>query len=910
MNRRCFNVGAVVLLCVLLLSSTSGVFAQRFVDVQAGYGTLQAAISADSANRVANPNTVYRVHRGTADSVYYLTSTLTNWGSMPLRIEAVGTGALPTFICATLSDGSVISPMISAKANFSLKGVYLNGTNTLGAIVDRVVRIQASPVRVDFDSCQMNWSSQSFIRVDNTNARIFLKNCRVGNIYSDWANARGVDNRGITIDTLSMVGCSFYRLAFRVYRDGGGILTYGYFDHNTFTEVADAILGLGSTKSITYTNNLAVNCGFLGKGKSSNLRLLTMTPLPSGQSAYVANNVFYSDSTALLAAYRAVSDSIVAMPLFADTLAAFINAAGLSDKNIVSPVTFTMAPNNIVKAIKLDSIARWYWRNQPTSTTDASILKVDSIKYLNLAYNTSAPAYTFGSDGKPAGATEWFGSAVGGSGITSNGTGGGLWNAPSTWAGGVVPTGSETITIAATDSIVYNVPVSITGTLVKKSTKRDSIGTGGSITFANGGTYQHDVNAGYIPTATWATGSTYLLTGFAGNKPQNGNQNFYNVTFNLTSAYAAAADLGWANNIIGGTLRATNTNSTQVRLTSPTAVTHGPAPITVTINGDFIVDSTSSVGLNGSSTADTAYMIIKGNIVSRGTVSMGGSGLINNWYVQGNISLLGGSFITNSAAPADTLILNGTKKQTFVTTLASMTQVRTLVRTGAIVDLDTNRLGSHSQQAFILEPEATVITAHPLGLVGNINTSAAKILSKSASFVYDGIVAQADTLLPDTVKSLTINNPAGFTLSRKTVVTGVLTLQAGQLDNSVNAVLIAPGGSVVKTGGSTKVGVPGWPITSVDSQDGSVPRTFDLAQNYPNPFNPSTTIQYSIPKATHVTVRVYNLLGEEIETLVDQSQTAGSYSLRFDASRLASGMYFYQLKTAEFVSTKKMILTK
>jgi hypothetical protein len=106
------------------------------------------------------------------------------------------------------------------------------------------------------------------------------------------------------------------------------------------------------------------------------------------------------------------------------------------------------------------------------------------------------------------------------------------------------------------------------------------------------------------------------------------------------------------------------------------------------------------------------------------------------------------------------------------------------------------------------------------------------------------------------------------------------------------------------------VPIPGWPATSVDSQDGSMPEVFSLAQNYPNPFNPSTTIQYSIAAATHVTLKVYNLLGEEVMTLLDQSQRAGSYSIRFDASRLSSGMYFYQLKTAEYVSTKKMILIK
>jgi hypothetical protein len=394
-----------------MLLNASGAYAQRYVDIPAGFGTVNTVIAADSANRAANPNTIYRVHRGTADSVYYLTKTLTGWGSMPLRIQSTGTGSLPAFILTTLSDGSAISPMISAKADFSIKGVALNGVNTLGAIVDRVVRIQASPVRVEFDSCQVNMASQSFIRVDNTNARIFIKNCRISNVYSDWANARVIDNRGITIDTLSMTGSSVYRVAYRVYRDGGGILTYGFFNHNTFTEIADAILGLGSTKNITFTNNLAVNCGFLGRGVSSAGRLISLTPVPSGQTAYVANNVFYSDSVSLLAAYKSISDTIKTVPFFADTLTTFMNAAGTAASNIISPVSFTMAPGNIVKAIKLDSIARWYWRNP--GTLDASIIKVDSIKYVNLAYNTTAPAYSYGTDKKPAGAPEWFGIVLG-----------------------------------------------------------------------------------------------------------------------------------------------------------------------------------------------------------------------------------------------------------------------------------------------------------------------------------------------------------------------------------------------------------------------------------------------------------------------------------------------------------------
>ena len=410
MKKKCSNVGVVILVLSLTLMSTTAIYAQRFVDVPAGYGTLQSIIAADSANRVANPNTVYLVHRGNADSVYYLTSTLTNWGSMPLQIISVGAGAIPRFILTTLSDGSAISPMISARANLTLKGVFLDGLNTLGVTVDRVVRVQGDSVRVVLDSVQLNLSTQSFVRVDNTKARIYLKDCRVSNVFSDWANARGVDNRGVTIDTLSVVGCSFYRLGFRVYRDGGGILKYGYFDHNTIVEMGNSILGLGSTINITFTNNLAVNCAFLGQGPASNGRLLGINALPgSGQTSYIRNNVFDSDSAALAAAYHAMGDTLRPVPWFADTLVAVINNAGLAGTNISSHVSFVMPPGNLAGAVKVDSIVRWYYRNPSVNGGDASILKVDHTELVNLAYNTDAPAYTFGSDGKPVGATDWFG---------------------------------------------------------------------------------------------------------------------------------------------------------------------------------------------------------------------------------------------------------------------------------------------------------------------------------------------------------------------------------------------------------------------------------------------------------------------------------------------------------------------
>jgi hypothetical protein len=100
-------------------------------------------------------------------------------------------------------------------------------------------------------------------------------------------------------------------------------------------------------------------------------------------------------------------------------------------------------------------------------------------------------------------------------------------------------------------------------------------------------------------------------------------------------------------------------------------------------------------------------------------------------------------------------------------------------------------------------------------------------------------------------------------------------------------------------------------ITSVTYQVADVvPTSFELSQNYPNPFNPTTTIRYMVPMAGKVSLKVYNLLGQVVETLVDQQQSAGSFVVVFNASRLSSGTYFYKLETDKYSVTKKMMLLK
>ena len=88
------------------------------------------------------------------------------------------------------------------------------------------------------------------------------------------------------------------------------------------------------------------------------------------------------------------------------------------------------------------------------------------------------------------------------------------------------------------------------------------------------------------------------------------------------------------------------------------------------------------------------------------------------------------------------------------------------------------------------------------------------------------------------------------------------------------------------------------------------PETYSLNQNYPNPFNPTTSVSYSIPSDGYVTLSIYDALGKEVAVLDNGFRTAGNYSHTFDASELSSGMYFYTIRSGNFVQTKKMMLMK
>ena len=162
---------------------------------------------------------------------------------------------------------------------------------------------------------------------------------------------------------------------------------------------------------------------------------------------------------------------------------------------------------------------------------------------------------------------------------------------------------------------------------------------------------------------------------------------------------------------------------------------------------------------------------------------------------------------------------------------------------------------------------------------------------------YNGSVAQttsdfefppADSTFKPT--NLTINNAAGVTLHADRAITGTYTLLNGNLN--LNGHTFTYGTFV-----------------SVED-DLEQPKEFALSQNYPNPFNPTTSISFSIPQSSFVTLKVYDVIGNEIVSLVNEQKDAGNYKFNFDASKLSTGVYLYRLSADNSVISKKMILIK
>jgi hypothetical protein len=140
------------------------------------------------------------------------------------------------------------------------------------------------------------------------------------------------------------------------------------------------------------------------------------------------------------------------------------------------------------------------------------------------------------------------------------------------------------------------------------------------------------------------------------------------------------------------------------------------------------------------------------------------------------------------------------------------------------------------------------------------------------------------------------------------------TVNTGMGFSVVNALAVSPavGGRNAYIFAGRYDGVWGHPISEITKveKNSTLPTTYSLHQNYPNPFNPSTTISYDMPARSHVTLKIFNVLGQEVATFVCGEVEAGRHQVQWDAGHLSSGVFFYRLQAGKFVENRKMILLK
>ncbi|HEX7072121.1 MAG TPA: T9SS type A sorting domain-containing protein [Rhodothermales bacterium] len=467
------------------------------------------------------------------------------------------------------------------------------------------------------------------------------------------------------------------------------------------------------------------------------------------------------------------------------------------------------------------------------------------------------------------------------------------------------PTGSESITIVATeersDSVFVDAPITITGTLINQG----MVEANGNLTFGDGGTYQHDRDAGEIPISTWEEGSTLLLTGVESTAPDNRRQNYHNIVFN-TPDLLSNLNMDLDSVTVSGDVHIIDTGLARWYLTSALA-TEGS---TVEILGDVIQDG-GNFAVQGTSNAQTTFVVDHyGDIIVNGgnfSISRGSQGGgTTTWNLHGGDFTMSNATTQSSTATiggAQFVFMSGTTQTLTLGEGNTITALPIEVAPGTTLDIGTSVLSGSGD--FVVREGAGLATAHPGGVAAIFDGLyvGADTLAENSSYVFNGTEAQVTSeLMPTVVQDLTIDNAAGVTLSQETTINGVLRLQAGVFDNSIPFTL-GPSGSVSEEGGSLSEGV-------ASESEREIPQTIFVDQNYPNPFNPATTIRYGLPAAGDVMLRLFNVLGQEVRSVALGNQAAGVHEFTLDARGLTSGVYVYRVEAGEFSASKRMILVE
>jgi hypothetical protein len=307
------------------------------------------------------------------------------------------------------------------------------------------------------------------------------------------------------------------------------------------------------------------------------------------------------------------------------------------------------------------------------------------------------------------------------------------------------------------------------------------------------------------------------------------------------------------------------------------------------------------VTLGGIITADTAHIAL----------SPVTAGSTNAWYMQSTNATWSGLWLTTSDPTAqtamsalkngDSVLVTGTVQEQFdVTRLGNITAVvkvsggnpepAAVTRTTGSLNVGNGVAGAEAYEGMLVKlKNAKVVDVNPTFsdvTEYSVNDgSGPVVVQRSGKYTYSNIPADSAAF--------------GSTILR---VGNKIDSLIGIVYYSFNQYKFVP---------RTNADFMHVVFTGVEETgNGKIPAAYALSQNYPNPFNPSTLIEYALPASGRVTLKVYNVIGQEVRTLVDGLQDAGSYRVRFDATSLSTGVYFYRLEAGSFTRVQKMLLVK
>lgn len=552
---------------------------------------------------------------------------------------------------------------------------------------------------------------------------------------------------------------------------------------STNPAVPAANLALGSTKQPIYRAVIVLS-GFNGSGAT--LTKVTFTPSGTFVVADISNYQFWWNTTDDLATATQSAPNPT------------IQASGT--QVTISPYSpwFNDATTYYV----------WITADISASATNGHTLTVAALTTSNFTFTAGTKSGTMYAGGaQTLGTLKQFRSTTSGN-----------WNSTSTWqqstnggtswtAATTTPTSSDglvtiqnthTVTVTANvsvDQVTVNAGGQITVNSSRTLTIADGAGTDlsvdgklvnsgtvtatGTLAFNSGSTYQHAVNGGTIPTATWDAASTCLVTGVTSTIPtaSSFNQSFGNFTWNCTSQSGTIDFNGYLRNI----------------------------------RGNFTVSSTNGRELRLSS-GETQTLNVAGNFeMTLGTLNFNSSTGTFTMAVAGDFSHTGGT-ITESSTGTGAIVFNGGKTQTYTSGGTISNTINFTVNSGAILQMAAEGTTISGGGSFTLSSGATLGVTSANGITtgttasGNIRVTGTRTYSTGANYIYNGTSAQVtgNGLYQNTPANLTINNSSGVTLSAATSISGILTLTNGVLTTTTaNLLTLTNTATIAVSGGSS-----------------------------------------------------------------------------------------------------------